>query len=332
MRIGIIGLGRAGSVHLETWKLVPEAEVVAACDPSAAARRQATEAGVVPYADLELMLEREQLDAVSICTPPADHADQAIACFEKGLHVLCEKPLAVDTREALRMLRAASRKRCQLLLATKFRHVSELVRARELIRDGELGEPLAFEVSFCAPVDMSQRWNSQPHKSGGGVLIDNGCHAFDIVSFLFGSVTRVHATLLKPLQRLAVEDSATVQIEADNGVIGRADLSWSLPIGRESYVVVHGERGIMEIGWAMSRIKLAGKDWQPLGGSYDKIIAHQEMITCFHEVVTSGRRRWISALECLQTVAAVEAAYRSVKSGGWEWVEMERRDDRRTGT
>lgn len=332
LRVAIIGLGRAGAVHLDAWKATPGIELVAVCDPAVAARRAAVEQGLVAYADLESMLNAERLHAVSICSPPMEHAAQALASFERGLHVLCEKPLAVGTREALSMLRGATRRRCQLLLATKFRHVPDLVRARELIRNGTIGDPLAFEVSFCAPVDMSRRWNSQPNRSGGGVLIDNGCHAFDLISFLFGSVTRVNATLLKPLQRLAVEDSVTVQVEAQNGVIGRVDLSWSLAIGRETYVVIHGARGTMEIGWRSSVLKLPGQDWRQIGEGYDKARAHREMAACFKQVITNSRRRWISALECLRTVAAVDAAYRSVRSGGWEWVDVDEAGERQTGT
>jgi predicted dehydrogenase len=244
------------------------------------------------------------------------------------LHILCEKPLALNTPEALSILQAAARKRRHLLLATKFRHVPEVVLAREIIHTGEIGEPLAFDVSFCAPVDMSKRWNSQRYRSGGGVLIDNGCHAIDLVAFLFGAVTRVHATVLKPLQRLAVEDSVTIQMEAGAGIIGRADVSWSLSISRDSYLVVHGSRGTIEVGWNLSRFRRAGQDWRVIGGSYDKIDAHRRMATCFAEVVTRGSQRWISALECLQTVAVVDAAYRSVQSGGWEPVEVAR-DGRR---
>jgi len=308
---------------LEAWRLVPSVEVVAACDPSPVALAGAADAGVRGYAELEEMLASEQLDAVTIATPPAEHAGVAMACFRAGLHVLCEKPLALNRREALTILRAAARKRRHLLLATKFRHVPEVMRARELIRAGAIGEPLAFEVSFCAPVDMSKRWNGQRQLSGGGVLIDNGCHAIDLVAFLLGAVTRVHATPLKPLQQLAVEDSVTIQMEAGAGIIGRADVSWSLSIGRDSYLVVYGSRGTVELGWNVSRFKRAGHSWRAIGGSYDKIGAHCRMANCFADIITNGGQRWISALECLQTVAAVDAAYRSVQSGGWERVEVE---------
>ena len=331
MRIGIIGLGRAGSVHLDAWQHVDDAEVVAVCDPSPAARKKARALGIKSYTDPNVMLESAKLDGVTIATPPADHAELAIASLERGLHVLCEKPLALTTWDALAMLQTASRRHRQLLLATKFRHVPELATARDLVASGKLGTPIAFEVSFCSPVEMSKRWNAQRRLAGGGVIIDNGCHAFDIMSFLFGSVTRVQTNLHKPLQKLGVEDGATIQVRAGESVIGKADVSWSLSTGRNSYVKVHGSLGTVEVGWQETRVKYLGQDWETIGGAYDKIDAHRRMQSCFVETAKSNgaTQPWISTVECLRTVAAVEAAYRSIHSGGWEWVDMKGMRERR---
>lgn len=333
MRIGIIGLGRAGMVHLDSWKLVEEAELVAVSDPSLAARRTARDLGIRAYAKPEVMFEEERLDAVTIATPPTDHAELAIAALERGIHVLCEKPLALTTWDALSMLQTASRKKRQLLLATKFRHVPELATARDMIAKGTLGVPVAFEVSFCSPVDMSKRWNSNRRRAGGGVIIDNGCHAFDIVSYLFGSVTRVQTTLHRPLQKIQVEDGATIQIAATDGVIGKIDVSWSLSTGRNSYVKVHGTKGTIEVGWQETRVKMLGEDWKTVGKNYDKIDAHTRMHRSFLRAAeTDGAApAWISPVECLRTVAAVEAAYRSIHSGGWERVDMKGLRTRRSG-
>jgi predicted dehydrogenase len=331
MRIGLIGLGRAGTIHLEAARLVESAELVAVADPALEARRRARDLGIHAYANPHAMLERAKLDAVIICAPPADHADLAIASLERGVHVLCEKPLALTTWDALSMLRTASRKHLQLVLATKFRHVPALATARDLIASGKLGEPVLFEVSFCSPVDMSQRWNADRRRAGGGVIIDNGCHAIDLVSFLFGSVSRVQATLHRPLQHLAVEDGATIHLGAGDGAIGRADVSWSLSTERDSYVTVHGSKGTIEVGWRTSRMKLRGEDWVEIGGPYDKIDAHRRMITAFVETAATGGASapWITTVECLRTVAAVAAAYRSLHSGGWEWIDMKGMRERR---
>jgi len=279
MRIGLIGLGRAGGVHFDAWKHVDGSDVTAVCDPSPVARKRARDLGIRTYTNPDVMLETGDLDAVVIAAPPADH--------------------------------------------------TELAQARELIAAGKIGDPVAFEVSFCSPVDMSKRWNSTRSRAGGGVIIDNGCHAFDIVSYLFGTVTWVQANLHKSGQKLAVEDSASIQVRALDGVIGRVDVSWSLSTGRDSYVTIYGSKGTIEVGWRNTRIKIGNADWEGFGSNYDKIDAHRRMLSCFVEACSGNAVPWISTVECLRTVAAVEAAYRSIHTGGWERVDMKGMRDRR---
>jgi predicted dehydrogenase len=132
----------------------------------------------------------------------------------------------------------------------------------------------------------------------------------------------VHATRLKPLQDIAVEDSATILVAAARGLIGRIDLSWSLATGRETYVTVYGSKGTIEVGWRGSRLRRAGEPPVQIGPGYDKNDAHVRMMSAFRDLVAGECGPWISAGECLRTVAAVEAAYRSLRSGGWVNVDM----------
>jgi predicted dehydrogenase len=264
-------------------------------------------------------------------TPPAHHAPIAVACLERGLHVLCEKPLATTVGAALRMLRTAARMRRQLVLATKFRHVPDLATARTLIAEGAIGEPVGFEIDFSSMVDMTRRWNAQRPLAGGGVIIDNGCHAFDVVAYLFGTVTRVLATRLKQVQEMGVEDSATLLVAAGKGLIGRIEVSWSLATGRASYITVYGSKGTIEVGWKGSYLREAGKAPVEIGPGYDKNDAHRRMFGRFAGLVRGEGRPWITAGECLRTVAAVDAAYRSLAWGGWVQVDMVGMRTARTG-
>lgn len=323
VHIGIVGLGRAGMIHLEAVQGVPGAQVAAVCDPRIDARRRASAAGAEAFATLETMLDEMPLDGVVVCTPPADHAEIGLRCLARGLHVLCEKPLALSTWDVLTLLQAANRERRSVLVASKFRHVPEIIATREHIARGDLGEVVAFEVSFCSPVAMAQRWNAEPALSGGGVIVDNGCHAFDIVSYLFGGIRRVHAMRLKRLQPLAVEDSAFLQLCTGDGVVGKVDLSWSLPPARDTYLVVQGSDGVIEVGWEGARLRRRGGTWEPIGGPYDKLGAHRAMHARFVAAIGNGSQPWISASECLQAVAAVDAAYRSLESGAPEWVSIQ---------
>jgi predicted dehydrogenase len=322
-RIGIIGLGRAGQIHFDALRGLPEARVAAVCDLSPDSRRRAADAGVPAFESLEAMLAAAPLDGVVVCTPPADHAAITLRCLADGLHVLCEKPLALSTWDALTMLQAANRARRKVLVASKFRHVPEVRQAAALLAAGELGEPISFEISFCSPVDMRERWNVQPALSGGGVIVDNGCHALDIVSYLFGNIRRVHATRLRRLQPIEVEDSATLQVWAGDGVVGKIDVSWSLPAARDSYLVLQGSRAAIEVGWKGAFLRRTGEPPRAVGGAYDKLAAHQSMQRGFIGAIGNGTAPWISASECLQVTAAVDAAYRSLESGSTEWVAIQ---------
>lgn len=318
MRIGIIGLGRAGRVHLDAWRAIAGVRIAGVVDPDPAVRVWAEAQGLAPFRTVPELLASVPLDAVTIASPPAEHAAAVLLCLDHGLHVLCEKPLAVDGPTALRMVRVAQRNGRHLLLATKFRHVPDLVEARHLIARGAIGEPVAFEIDFSSRVDMSQRWNSDRTVGGGGVIMDNGCHAFDIVAFLFGTVTRVLATRLKRLQPIAVEDSATMLVGAGNGLVGRIDVSWSLVTERPTYVMVHGSEGRLEVGWRGSYIRIFGKEPERIGNpSYDKHASHVSMMQAFLDVLRGEAEPWITPGEGLRTVAAVEAAYHSLEAGGW---------------
>jgi len=322
LRVGIVGFGRAGRVHLDAWRAVPGVSVAAVCDPSPEVVRAARAEGLHAVRELDELFAERTLDAVSIVAPPAQHAPLAIAALEHGLHVLCEKPLAIQGASATRMLQVSARTGRHLLLATKFRHVPDILVARGLIAGGAIGDVLGFEIDFSSRVDMCERWNARRSISGGGVIIDNGCHAFDIIAYLFGTVRRVMATCLKPAQGLAVEDSATLMVEVPGDVIGRVDLSWSIASERETYVMIHGTEGSIDIGWRRSRVRLRGREPRTLGvGVYDRHTSHVAMMQAFVDVLAGKRRPWVLPGECLRTVAAVEAAYRSLRAGSWVTVD-----------
>ena len=322
MNVAIIGFGRAGQVHFEAWQATPGARVVAIADPSAEVRRSARALGLRAFSDPLDMMQHTRLDIVSICSPPVQHARLAIAALGHGVDVLCEKPLATHGPAALHMTQTAVLYGRRLLLATKFRHVPDLVAARERLAAGAIGEPIGFEIAFSSAVDMTGRWNARRALSGGGVIIDNGCHAFDIVGFLLGRVSRVHATRLRAVQPIGVEDSATILVDAGRGVIGRIDLSWSFDLNRPSFVTVHGTRGTIEVGWKGSVLRRPGAPPEPIGSGYDRADCHRRMMASVQELMLGRGEPWITAGEALRTVAAVEASYHSLRSGGWVPVDV----------
>jgi len=315
--VGIAGLGRCGDVHREAWQSLGEnVKVQAICDESLAIRMRAQNAGLAAYEDAEAMLAAESLDAVSICTPPSSHRTLAETFLKRGIPVLCEKPMATDLSDAFRLYDVAESAKAPFALATKFRLVPEVRLAKAFIEAGEIGDILTFRVDFASFVDMSPRWNVLPEVSGGGVVIDNGCHAFDIVQFLFGSMETIRATRLKQAQDFPVEDSALILASAQNGVIGEVFVSWSMFTGSPNYITICGTKGTIEVGWQKSTLKRLGKEPETFGGAYNKHLAHKLLVQAFKDSVQDGAPLWITPTEAIETAYAVEAAYRSMKTGG----------------
>src|SRR5690242_17118883 len=136
LRIAVIGCGGIGAVHLKSWARVENARVTAACD---ADRARAEAAGAAAYTDFETLLEREELDAVDICTPPHLHAPVAAAALRRGLATLCEKPLARTPAEAAEIVRAAAEAGAPLMTAFCHRFHPPVEFVRGLIEGGKLG-------------------------------------------------------------------------------------------------------------------------------------------------------------------------------------------------
>ena len=323
LRIGVIGFGRIGATHAQAWRDCPGVELAGVCDRDAAARRRAAELAIPAFEDLDEMLETIQPDAVSVCTPPSSHGELAARCLDRGIDVLCEKPLTTDLASALQLWDVAAQTGRLLLVASKFRHVPELRLARELIRRGEIGLVQDFRIEFASPVPMANRWYSRRSISGGGVILDNGWNAFDRIHFLFSGIRAVRARLGDGPQGLEeVEGSAVIDIVAAGGETGQAVLSWSTPPSGDAYVSVWGERGSIHVGWKSSRLERRSSGSRALGGAYDKADAHRRMMRSFREVLAGREQPWGTREEYLGVAAAVEAAYRSCVSQAEEIVSQ----------
>lgn len=313
-RVAVIGFGRAGALHAQAWRDCPGVELAGACDPDAAARRGAAELGIPAFRDLDEMLEATRPDAVSVCTPPACHGELAARCLKRGLHVLCEKPLITDLAFARQLWDVAAQANRRLLVAAKYRHVPELRMARELMRSGEIGAVRDFRIEFASAAPMANRWHSKRAISGGGVIMDNGWHAFDLIHYVFGGIRRVRARAENGPQGLEVEESARIDIVAAGGETGQVVLSWSAPSRGDAYVSIRGERGDIHVGWKRSRLERGAAASVDFGQAYDKVAAHRRMMASFLEIVAGRQQPWLSREESLGIAAAIEAAYRSCAS------------------
>jgi len=319
LRIGLVGLGSIAQAYLQAIRESDCAKVVAVADVRPETVKATSENIACPgYTSHEEMLEKGGCDAAVVCTPPDSHPKLATAFLESKVPVLCEKPLSIDVKSALAMRQAAERNGTMLTMASKFRFVEDVTRAKSIVVSGILGEIILFENAFTARVDMANRWNSNPDISGGGVLIDNGTHSVDLVRYFLGPITEVHAVEGKRISNLPVEDTVQMFIRTDGGVMGTIDLSWSLQKNLKNYINIYGSHGAVHVGWQDSRYRQVNSpDWVVFGSGYNKIQAFRRNIENFCRSLWGEEILLVSVEDAIASVEVIEAAYISLKQSSW---------------
>jgi predicted dehydrogenase len=199
-------------------------------------------AGVRASTTIEEALEDDGIDAVYVASPVALHAPQTIACLRAGKHVLCEKPSGLNYMEAQSM-EAAARESGRLLGIGYYRRLyPKLIRAKQLIAEGAIGQPLLAESNCHGWLEnMNRPWLHDPAIAGGGPLYDIGSHRIDAFNFLFGEPVRAAGMRSNVVHRLEVEDCATVLIEYANQVRGVIDVRWNSRVVRDQFRVIGTE-------------------------------------------------------------------------------------------
>jgi predicted dehydrogenase len=325
IKIALIGCGRIAQEHLRAFAKIENLKIQAVTDKiSATAKSVADQYKCNAYGDYRNMLKSENLNAVVICTPPDEHAKISIDAMSCGLHVLCEKPFALDKTDAEKMCRCAKEKGLILMMASKFRFVDDVVKAKAIIESGLLGRLVLFENVFCSRVDMTRRWNSRREISGGGVLIDNGTHSIDIARFLLGPIALIQGQFGCQIQDIPVEDTARIYFQSKTEVMGTIDLSWSLNKDLPSYISIYGTEGTLLIGWNSSQYKLHEKDkWEILGTGYDRHKAFENQSRHFIDSIALSKRPIITSVDGLESVKVIERAYESSRMNKWLRIDQE---------
>lgn len=319
LRFGLVGAGRIAEVYAPAFAGVEGAAIAAVADArTEAARALAGRLGCPAFGSYEEMSAREALDAVLVCTPPATHAEICCHFLRRQVPVLCEKPLSVDLHGARLMAAEARRSGALLTMASKFRYVEDVVRARRLVESGAIGEIVQAENRFTSRVDMSARWNSDPAVSGGGVLIDNGAHSVDLMRFFLGPLADLRVVEGPRRQGLAVEETVHLFVRNAAGALGSIELSWSVAKEADGYLTLYGTRGVIEVGWRESRWRVAeSPGWTSFGTGYDKVQAFRAQIEDFARAVRGEGEPRISLADALASVEVIEAAYRALEASRW---------------
>ncbi len=208
--------------------------------------RDLTKAAAYPgaraWTTLTEALQDSNIDAVYVASPVLFHGEHTLTSLRAGKHALCEKPLAMNYPEAQSMAREP-RAPGQLLGVAYFRRLfPKLIRAKQLIAEGVIGQPVLAEANCHGWLESEERgWLRDPALAGGGPLYDIGSHRIDAFNFLFGEPVAATGLRSNAVHQMGVEDSASVLINYARGVRGIIDVRWNSRVRRDQFRVIGTE-------------------------------------------------------------------------------------------
>ena len=319
LTFALIGAGGIAQTHLQAFAKTNLAKLAAVVDVRLeSAKAVAAAMQCKAFKEIGAIPETLGIEAAIVCTPPSTHPEICEQLARRGIHVLCEKPVATDLAAAIKMIETAAEAGTMFTMASKFRYVDDMIYAKQLIASGVLGDILLFENTFAGHVDMTKRWNSNPAVSGGGVLIDNGTHSVDIVRYLLGPIHAIQTIEGRRFQDISVEDTVRIHAKTVHGTLAAMDLSWSINKQTPWYASIYGTQGTVLVGWKESKYKRSvDTDWTVFGTGYDKVQAFTRQLNNFCNAIHGIEPLLITSEDAIASSDAIQQAYESLRKDDW---------------
>lgn len=246
MRYGIIGCGGIGQLRAEALAQTPGAQLVAVSDAEPSRAKEVAGRFSSQAVDRwQALVERSDLDAVIVSTPPASHAEISIAALKNGIHVLCEKPLARNVEECQAMVAAAVTAQKTLSTGFNYRFYPSILKAREWLQAGLIGDldHIRSYAGYTA-ADHSQAWLHDVNEMGGGALRDNGIHLIDLTAYFLGDVAEVKGFATGHVWEFpGIEDNGFALLRSSKGSLASLQASWTEWKGYQFRIELYGTRG-----------------------------------------------------------------------------------------
>jgi predicted dehydrogenase len=320
IRFLMIGVGGMGREHIRRLLQVPDAEISALADPSAAAIEQAKErfpelANIAVYTDYREAISQANTDAAIIVSPHSMHFEQGIACLDGGLHVLMEKPFVDGSENAERLIALAASVNRHLAVAYQRHLMGPYIYIRNLIRTGELGK-INYICAYQAQSWLqgtTGSWRQNPALSCGGQLNDSGSHLLDVVLWVTG---------LEPESVSAVIDNRGTQVDIDSavtvrfreGAIATFNVVGSASIGWHEDVSIHGYKGT--VLYRNNKIYVAKEGQSEIVEVTDELPASSDPNSDFVDLILGRVSEAAAPSICgLRITRVTEAAWKSAANG-----------------
>jgi len=250
-KVAILGAGFITDIHMESYhRFVPEAEVVAVYARNAGKAKAFAEKHHIPqwFDDMDAIIQQSGCEVVDICLPNYLHATATLKAAAAGKHIIIEKPLAITIEEADAMIAACKKAGVKLMYAEELCFAPKYERVRQMVKEGAIGDIYMLKQSEKHSGPHTD-WFYDINLSGGGVLMDMGCHAMAWFRWMLNNakVKSVYASMSTVLHgnRTKGEDNSVVILEFENGVTAVAENSWAKYGGMDDKSEVHGTGGVV---------------------------------------------------------------------------------------
>lgn len=327
-KVGIIGAGLQGGRRAPVLKQFPNTELVMiANDSPESAKRLAKSMDCEATSRWQDIIERKDIDAVVVCTPPHLHAEMSIAAMYAGKHVLCEKPLTRTIEEARDVLAAARTNKVTLKCGFNHRHHPGVKKAREWFDEGTIGELdfIRCVYGICGRPGYEKEWRANPQLVSGGHLMEQGIHAIDLFRWFLGEFSEVAGFVSTRYWKMEpLEDNGFALFRTEKGQIASLHSSltqWKNMFtfeisGKDGYITVDGLGGSYGIE-KVSRGKRAFFDpfrddvIEFRGGDISWLEEWKE----FMAAITEHREPLGNGRDGLESLRLVNAVYESARRG-----------------
>ncbi len=333
IRMAFAGTGYIAKIHAQAAQKLPEVELAAVVNHRSESMAAFSQAYGIrrQYATLEDLLREGGIDAISINTPNYLHAPQTIAALEAGVHVMVEKPMALNAREAEGMLAASERSGAQLMVAHCWRFDHEVLWLKEQLEQGCAGR-IVRTKGYGVHVHWGPvGWFTQKRFAGAGALADMGIHAIDTARFLLGDPqpVSVYARIGTHYSTADVDDTGVLLVNWANGVTSYIECGWWQPHadGAEAATQLYGTQGLAHLFPTGVTIP-TGPGICGVSGSFDTLdpgfpqvrephclqSMYDAQMAYFVECITTGGKPVPGGAEGLVNIKIVDAAYQSSRS------------------
>lgn len=261
LKVGIIGCGMITKHrHAPEYAARRDVQLCAWYDAAPGrAEEMAAQYGGRVYSDWKQLIEQGELDAVSVCSPNATHAEISVFALERGLHVLCEKPMATSLPDCERMVSAGQKAGRLLFIGQNQRFSKTHIKARAIIESGQIGRVLRFQSSFGHEgpeiwTKNSNTWFYDKNQAAFGAVFDLGIHKVDLLHYLLGERFVEVCAMLGTLDKkhsdgtlISVDDNAAMILRTAEGAIGTVSASWTNYGQEENATRIYGAEGVLHI-------------------------------------------------------------------------------------